>query len=122
MRFSTLLRTKEGYYVRDPERDCVYCPGGEGLRKKSIKKNGATRYANKRACSKCPFREKCITGNTKWKELDFSKDMLEKCAKWCDHQDDAEHPFGTIKRALGAVYFLLKSKRKVGGEFALMAT
>lgn len=100
MRFFTLLRAKEEYYVRDPERDCVYCPGGEGLLKKSIKKNGATRYANKRACSKCPFREKCITGNT----------------KWCDHQDDAEHPFGTIKRALGAVYFLLKSKRKVVGN------
>lgn len=34
----------------------------------------------------------------------------------------SEHPFGTIKRAMGAAYFLLKSKRKVSGEFALMAT
>lgn len=34
----------------------------------------------------------------------------------------SEHPFGTIKRAMGAAYFLLKSKRKAGGEFALMAT
>ena len=33
----------------------------------------------------------------------------------------SEHPFGTIKRAMGAAYFLLKGKRKVGGEFALMA-
>lgn len=33
----------------------------------------------------------------------------------------SEHPFGTIKRALNGAYFLLKSKRKVGGEFALMA-
>lgn len=33
----------------------------------------------------------------------------------------SEHPFGTIKRAMGAAYFLLKGKQKVGGEFALMA-
>lgn len=33
----------------------------------------------------------------------------------------SEHPFGTIKRAFGANYFLLKGKRKVEGEFALFA-
>ena len=31
-------RAGEGYFVRDPERDLVYCPGGEILRRKSIKK------------------------------------------------------------------------------------
>ena len=31
---------REGYFVRDPERDLVYCPGGEILRRKSIKKMG----------------------------------------------------------------------------------
>ena len=31
----------------------------------------------------------------------------------------SEHPFGTIKRAMGATYFLLKGLRKVAGEFAL---
>lgn len=32
----------------------------------------------------------------------------------------SEHPFGTIKRAMGFGYFLLKDLRKVTGEFALM--
>lgn len=32
----------------------------------------------------------------------------------------SEHPFGTIKRAMGASYFLLKGLRKVAGEFALL--
>lgn len=32
----------------------------------------------------------------------------------------SEHPFGTIKRAMGFSYFLLKGLRKVTGEFALM--
>lgn len=152
----------QGYYVRDPERDLVYCPGGEILRKKCIKKNGSTRYANKQACSRCPYRNRCVTGKgiTRWKEIDFGKDSQEKKARWCEVNggDDlnkekgkkakyhfekekvvrfklrpdrekmsqrmsiSEHPFGTIKRAMGAAYFLLKSKRKVGGEFALMAT
>ena len=31
----------------------------------------------------------------------------------------SEHPFGTIKRAMGAACFLLKGMRKVAGEFAL---
>ena len=33
----------------------------------------------------------------------------------------SEHPFGTIKRAMGAGHFLLRGIRKVEGEFALMA-
>lgn len=32
-----------------------------------------------------------------------------------------EHPFGTMKRAMNAGYTLLKGKRKVKGEFGLMA-
>lgn len=31
----------------------------------------------------------------------------------------SEHPFGTIKRAMGAAYFLLRGLEKVEGEFAL---
>ena len=31
----------------------------------------------------------------------------------------SEHLFGTIKRAMGATYFLLKGMRNMGGEFAL---
>lgn len=41
-------RAKEGYFVRDPERNLVYCPAGEILRQKCIKKNGNIRYTNKK--------------------------------------------------------------------------
>jgi hypothetical protein len=34
----------------------------------------------------------------------------------------AEHPFGTIKRAFGAPYLLLKGLRKVGAEVGLLLT
>ena len=76
-------RAKEGYFVRDPERNLVYCPNGEILRQKCIKKNGNIRYANKNACRHCPNRNKCYKGKNEWKEIDFTKDCLEKpCKDW----------------------------------------
>ena len=151
-------RAKEGYFVRDPERNLVYCPNGEILRQKCVKKNGNIRYANKNACRHCPNRDKCYKGKNEWKEIDFTKDCLEKpCKDWLraegreaeegkgtkgkrhfekrtivrfilkpDRKKTAErmclseHPFGTIKRAMGFSCFLLKGMRKVTGEFALM--
>lgn len=153
-----IARAKEGYFVRDPEQNRVYCPMGEILRQKCIKKNGNIRYANKTACRHCPNRNKCYKGKNEWKEIDFNKDKLEKpCKDWLKaegrepdtqgvirkkwHYEKrkivsfilkpdrektmkrlclSEHPFGTIKRAEGATYFLLKGIRKVAGEFALM--
>lgn len=151
-------RAKEGYFVRDPGQNLVYCPNGEILRQKCVKRNGNIRYANKNACRHCPNRNKCHKGKNDWKEIDFTKDCLEKpCRGWLkaegketnaegvnkgkyhfetkkvvrfflkpDRKKTAErmclseHPFGTIKRAMGFSYFLLRGLRKVTGEFALM--
>ena len=153
-----MARAKEGYFVRDPERNLVYCPNGEILRQKCIKRNGNIRYANKNACRHCPNRNKCYKGKNEWKEIDFTKDCLEKpCGDWLKAEGRtpdknkevkgkyhfekmkvvrfflkpnrektaermclSEHPFGTIKRAMGFTYFLLRGLRKVTGEFALM--
>lgn len=153
-----LARAKEGYFVRDPERNLVYCPAGEILRQKCVKKNGNIRYANKNACRHCKFRNKCYKGKNEWKEIDFSKDTLEKpCTDWLKaegrtpdrkgvkkckgHYEKirvvkfklkpdrektskrlclSEHPFGTIKRAMGSGFFLLRRMWKVDGEFALL--
>ena len=149
-------KAREGYFVRDPERNLVYCPSGEILRQKCIKKNGNIRYANKNACKHCKNRNRCYKGKNEWKEIDFTKDQLQKpCKDWLKAEGKepeetktrekwhyekvkvvkfilkpdrektsqrmclSEHPFGTIKRAMGATYFLLKGLRKVAGEFAL---
>ena len=78
-----LEKAKEGYFVRDPERNLVYCPAGEILRQKCIKKNGSIRYTNKNACKHCPNRNKCYRGKGEWKEIDFTKDQLQKpCRDW----------------------------------------
>jgi transposase len=152
-----LARAKEGFFVRDPERNIVYCPAGSTLRQKSVKKNGDIRYANKLACKNCKCRDACIKGKSDWKEIDFNKDTLEKpnqngqkvndCIaepisgkrkrhfekvkivkitfrpdrkKTGERKCISEHPFGTIKRTMNAGYFLLRGKRKVDGEVALM--
>lgn len=149
-------KAKEGYFVRDPERNLVYCPTGEMLRQKCVKKNGNIRYANKNACRHCKNRNKCYKRKNEWKEIDFTKDQLQKpCKDWLKTEGKelektkvkekwhyekvkivkfflkpdrekmsqrmslSEHPFGTIKRAMGATYFLLKGIQKVAGEFAL---
>ena len=78
-----MTKAKEGYFVRDPERNLVYCPAGQILRQKCIKKTGEIRYANKAACRRCPYRNKCYKGKNEWKEIDFNKDTLEKpCREW----------------------------------------
>ena len=144
-----LEKAKTGYFVRDPERNLVYCPEGEILRQKCIKKNGNIRYANKNACKHCLNRNKCYKGKGEWKEIDFTKDRLQKpCKDWLKAEGNeledtkseekwhyekkkvvkfflklnkekmnqrmclSEHPFGTIKRAMGATYFLLKGMRR----------
>lgn len=151
-----LARAKEGYFVRNPERNLVYCPAGEVLRQKCIKQNGSIRYGNKNACRHCKNRDKCYKGKNEWKEIDFTKDKHEKpCKDWLKAEGKevvikkkkrnghfemkkivrlflkpnrektaqrmclSEHPFGTIKRAMGSTYFLLKGMKKVEGEFAL---
>lgn len=140
-----------GIFVRDAERNLVYCPQGEILRQKSIKRNGMIRYCNKLACKKC----KCKCTIQKFKEADFNKDTLikateakrkqlkeenkdkpkpprmkvvKKVVRYVLHLDQnkmdnrkclSEHPFGTMKRALGQYYFLLKGKLKVTAEMGL---
>ncbi len=84
-------RALEGFFIRDAERNLVYCPQGEILRQKSIKRNGYIRYCNKLACKKC--QNKCTT--SKFKEADFYKDILIKPAdgrRKQEHKNDDSKP------------------------------
>ena len=116
-------RAMEGYFVRDPERNLVYCPNGEILRQKCIKKNGNIRYANKNACRHCPHRNKCYKGKNEWKEIDFTKDALEKpCRDWLaaeGKEPDKEKSAGKRKSHFEMkkiVTFILKPNREKTAE------
>lgn len=73
----------EGFFVRDAERNLVYCSQGEILRQKSIKQNGNIRYCNKLACKRC--KSKCTA--SRFKEADFGKDDLIKATDARKKQD-----------------------------------
>lgn len=148
-------RALKGYFVRDAERNIVYCPGGFTLRQKSSRRNGSVVYCNRLACKECTLRNICNKTRSPFKEVEFSKDSLEKPCKNIIGKDEAktgvrtkgkwtrktvvkflfktdpdkmnqrknlaEHPFGTIKRALNGYSFLLRNKIKTTGEFALFS-
>lgn len=132
-------RAKEGYFVRDKERNIVYCKEGEELRHKSFN-SGKERYCNKLACRRC--KNKCC--EAQYKTVDFNEWEYEKSLKrvaprgkvigkkkivkviyrpdkekYKKRKELSEHPFGTVKRAMGSDYLLLKGKKKVSGEMAL---
>ncbi len=70
------LRAAEGFFVRNINKNCVYCPAGETLRQKSVRKNGSIRYANRVACKRC--KHKCQCTKSPWKELDLSANVIER--------------------------------------------
>ncbi len=79
-------KAAEGFFIRDAERNLVYCPEGQLLRQKSIKRNGMIRYCNKLACQRC--KNKCTTSDHK--EVDFSKDKLIITTKGYKPQDSSD--------------------------------
>lgn len=115
-------RAAEGYLVRNPERNFVYCPGGEFLRQKNIKKNGNIRYANKNVCRHCPNRNKCYKGKNEWKKIDFRKDCLEKpCREWHNAEGKEPDSIGGVKgkshfEEVKVVRFFLKPDRNKTAE------
>lgn len=82
-------RAAEGYFIRDLEKDRVYCPTGEILRKKSTRKNGDIRYANKMACKQCEHKSRCT--RSVWKEIDFPEKVWEmRNINWLKANENAE--------------------------------
>lgn len=141
------MAIEERCFVRDIGRSLVYCPSGFTLRVKSVKPNGSIRYENKLACKRC--NKTCTLSRhmsvTFSKNQNVSRQLgsrygkpyhdksakltIRKVVRYRFHPDFAklnerkclsEHPFGTIKRSLGATYFLLRGKEKVEAEMALL--
>ena len=124
-------------FVYDKEQDAYICPNNKLIsRTKSINKSYARimhMYRSSQSdCNACSIRDKCLGEKTKQKQTQRweHQELLDNYNKKLDKPDAkalfkkrgsiVEHPFGTIKRNLGWDHFLVRSKKKVKGENALI--
>ena len=111
------------------EDDEVQCPAGERLRRRTNthdRGKPAARYWTLN-CGKCALKPQCTTGKerrvTRWEREDVLDAMDKRLARRPDmmrlRRDTVEHPFGTLKRWMGAEHFLTKGLHNVGTEMSL---
>jgi len=120
----------KGYFVYNKETDSYQCPQGQIL--KQPRQIRATRkgdrYYNAEACASCPFKERC-TPKTPYRtivrgEFDGYSEEVDVFTKanqelFKQRKCLVEHPFGTVKRALGFTYFLTRGTESVRTESLL---
>lgn len=113
------------------ELDAYQCPAGQLLPYKSTVnvRGKRARIYETSACQRCPLRSRCTTakrGNRRmyrWIHQGVIEAIKERTRqnpeKVSLRKGLVEHPFGTIKRAMGAGYFLTRGLQKVSGEMSL---
>jgi hypothetical protein len=139
---ATRKKIKDGKFSKnqfkyDKDNDCYICPNNQILAnsKTQYKRNNRMldvyRLSSK-LCKACPLKKNCLSDKTFYKQMyrwefesiidTYSTKMNTKEAKDIVKKRGSivEHPFGTIKRTLGWDHFLVRSKKKVLGENALI--
>jgi hypothetical protein len=123
-------------FIYDKE-DAYVCPNNKLIsRTKSINKSYARimhMYRSSQTdCNACSIRDKCLGEKTRTKQTQRweHQEILDKYNQDLETPESkalmkkrgsiVEHPFGTIKRNLGWDHFLVRSKKKVQGENALI--
>ncbi len=123
------LFTKDDF-VYEPEPDTYRCPAGERLtyRSTTVELGRTIKNYRTRACRTCALKPHCTRNKdgrklTRWVDEHLLEAMARRLrehrALYAKRKELAEHPYGTIKRAMDQGYFLLKGLRKVRGEFSL---
>jgi hypothetical protein len=127
------------HFVYDEQRDEYVCPEGNHLNFKDIPESGKRRYqADGSQCRACPHFGDPATGkctkspdgrriirlaDEKFKEqLEANYKRPENQEIYKPREEKIEHPFGHMKRNLGAGQFMLRGLSKVNAETALLAT
>ena len=123
------LFTKQDFTYHEA-KDCYRCPAGEDLtyRYESFEQGRLIRYYTTNKCRDCPLKSKCTTNQrgrriTRWVDEKLLEDMARRVRARPEvmrrRQQLSEPPFGTIKRAFGHSYFLMRGLHKVGAEMSL---
>jgi transposase/macrodomain Ter protein organizer (MatP/YcbG family) len=123
------LFTKDDF-VYEAETDTYRCPAGERLtyRSTTVELGRTIKNYRTRACGGCALRPRCTRNKdgrklTRWVDEHLLEAMARRLREdrtlYARRKELAEHPYGTMKRAMDQGYFLLKGLRKVRGEFSL---
>jgi hypothetical protein len=123
------LYTKDNF-TYDPEQDRYRCPQKAELdfRYATVENGRPMRYYATTACHTCPAKARCTTNKsgrriTRWADehlLDAMADRVQAHPEILRQRKAlAEHPFGTMKRAMLQGYFLMKGLVKVNTEMSL---
>ncbi len=131
----TSVNQKRGLFTKqdfsyDEAKDCYRCPAGAELtfRYESFELNRQIRYYATPKCLGCPIKAQCTTNQrgrriSRWVDEKLLEEMARRVPARPEimrrRQQLAEPPFGTIKRAMGHGYFLMKGLHKVGAEMSL---
>jgi transposase len=132
-------------FIYDAKEDAYTCPNQQSLRsngtwyvhKAKSKRKKDRKYKQytlpSKTCQACPFAAQCQGSRFKnWhgriiERTEFDDAVEANQKRWLQNpkvyqqrKEIIEHPFGTIKRSWGNYYTLLKTKKKVTGEFALI--
>lgn len=117
-------------FFYDEKTDTYICPIGHTLHPHNKKTAKRRNYFNKTACAHCPHRNVCAKGERPYRTVTRSqysaiyaqadKCFAENLETYKRRQQMVEHPFGTVKHAMGGGYFLLRTRRRVRSEIALL--
>ncbi len=105
------------------------CPAGDRLPYRSTRFEGG-KWIHRYWCSNCEscaLKPKCTTGKerrvSRWENeqvLDAMHERVDRHPRMMRlRRDTVEHPFGTLKRWMGAEHFLTKSLHNTGTEMSL---
>lgn len=112
-------------FIYDTNKDIYICPEGSILYNISKEDSKEQRYRNSKACKDCEHKDKCTTAEKgrvirrgKYQQIydEVDKITLENKELYKQRQMIVEHPFGTVKRALGFSYFLTRGNENVKAE------
>jgi len=113
----------------DAKRDEYVCPAGECLSKrgKSNEKGKTLWVYRTKRCGSCALKADCTTDELRKIKRWEKEDVLDKVAAELKQERDAmrqrkalvEHPFGTLKQAMGSTHFLMRRLPNVKAEMSL---
>ena len=119
-----------GNFKYDSESDTYLCPAGEMLHPHNRKTAKRRSFYNKKACGKCPHVDVCTSGKRDYRTVTRSEHtkiyenadsvFRDNYELYKLRQQIVEHPFGTIKHTMNGGHFLLRTRRKVRCEVALL--